>query len=86
MKVTCVKCGIEKFDTEFNKDSSKKNNLHSWCKECSRELSKKHYHEHKEERREKDKEYSRKYGKTLNGRFSKYKHSAKERNLEFGLT
>ena len=37
MSKICTKCGIEKEETYFNKDKSKKDGLYSSCKDCNRE-------------------------------------------------
>jgi hypothetical protein len=45
----CYKCGIEKNETEFRKDSSKKSGLQSKCKVCDNQRTKENY---KRKRRE----------------------------------
>lgn len=37
----CRRCKIEKDESEFGKDKSKKDGLNIYCKECLRESSKK---------------------------------------------
>ena len=36
----CIKCQVEKPSGEFHYDSSKRNGLQSWCKNCKREADK----------------------------------------------
>lgn len=44
----CSKCKEDKELDQFNKHSSSKSKLVSWCKECVKNISKKNYEEHKE--------------------------------------
>ncbi len=39
----CKRCATEKLVSEFNKNSSKKDGLNGYCRDCSRKNSKKHY-------------------------------------------
>lgn len=44
----CSKCGEEKDDSSFSKDSNKRDGLYSSCNLCRREISKKNYQDRKE--------------------------------------
>ena len=46
---TCTKCHIEKKESQFPKDSRKRDGLSPVCKECHKVYSSKRYTEHKEE-------------------------------------
>jgi 5-methylcytosine-specific restriction endonuclease McrA len=56
MKV-CKKCNIEKEWSSFNKNSSKDDGLHIWCKECSSTSNQKRYESKSESIKEKSSEY-----------------------------
>jgi len=71
----CSKCKLEKNSCNFYPKSS-------WCKDCGREASRLHYYKNKEKNNKKAKLYS----KTINGKFSKYKTKAKERNIIFSIS
>lgn len=45
MGKVCKKCGVEKPETEFNKDRGRKDGLFSWCRECANAQSRKWYRE-----------------------------------------
>lgn len=45
MSKLCTKCGIEKDESQFNKNSAAKDGLFSWCRECANKQSKKWYYE-----------------------------------------
>ena len=47
MKI-CTKCGKEKPETEFYKDSSRKDGLFLWCKTCKKEYDVEYDNAHKE--------------------------------------
>ena len=58
MSKICSKCGIEKPDSEFKKDSKSKDGLYFRCKECDREYRRKYYAENRERIR---KQYNDRY-------------------------
>lgn len=45
MSKRCTKCGIEKDESEFNRDRGRKDGLFSWCRECANAQSRKWHHE-----------------------------------------
>jgi hypothetical protein len=45
----CVKCKEEKSVLEFNKNKSKKDGLHNYCRSCNKARMKSYYREHKQE-------------------------------------
>lgn len=49
----CAKCKADKNESEFSFKNKKKNILHSYCKECKRELDNISYSENKNNRKEK---------------------------------
>ncbi|MHA2123226.1 MAG: endonuclease domain-containing protein [Promethearchaeota archaeon] len=86
MKI-CNKCKKEKEYESFNKDSSKKDGLHTICKSCSRTNSAKYYKNNKEkikkdvakwaqENKEKMRKYASKY-------YNNNKEKAKESNRKW---
>lgn len=44
---TCSKCGKNKFVTKFTKDVSKRDKLHSSCRECASEWNRQYYQRNK---------------------------------------
>lgn len=56
MKI-CKHCGVEKLESEFNRDKSKKDGLSSWCKSCVLDRSKMYRKEHSVEVTEYNKQY-----------------------------
>lgn len=71
----CKKCNETKDDYEFYVNNY-------WCKECSKKEARLYYYKNKNRYMDRAKTYS----KTINGKFSKYKIKAKERNIVFNLT
>lgn len=47
----CVICKLDKYESEFNKNRSRKDGLSNVCRECSSERSKKYYADNKEHHR-----------------------------------
>jgi len=89
MKI-CTKCKIEKKKEDFYRDKSTNDKLTCWCKQCRNDVKKtnkyrgyrnKYYNVNNDYR-----EYVKEYGKTLNGKFYRYKARAKHRKQEFNLT
>lgn len=96
MKV-CIKCQVEKDNSEFGFRTNTEDGLHAWCKSCwntyckthrkpskgyYKEYGKKYYEEHKELK----KEAQRKWQKSLKGRYMSYWRGAKTRNINWSLT
>jgi len=54
---TCKKCNVEKELNLFNKNKSKVDGLHIWCKECSSNLNKIRYESQSKSIKEKTSEY-----------------------------
>lgn len=75
----CRKCG--KTTNEFYKDKYRKDGLSWQCKECESVRFKKYYNKNKTKR----KNYHKKHRQELNGRYSRYKGSAKNKKLKFEL-
>lgn len=75
MKI-CKKCGIEKELTEFYRDNTTKDKLHSQCKKCAIKYSKERIKgKNRKELLEKQRQYSRKYIKNnpnMRHRYKKY--------------
>ncbi|MCK5608345.1 hypothetical protein KAR91_41065 [Candidatus Pacearchaeota archaeon] len=68
----CSKCGEKKSFSEFNKKSTAKDNLDSWCKKCTAECHKKYYQAHKIKVGERIKKYQKtKRGKQVRNKASK---------------
>jgi hypothetical protein len=44
----CKKCGIEKAESEFNKNRANKDGLYDWCRECANAKGREWYHKNKE--------------------------------------
>lgn len=69
MKV-CSKCGIEKEETDFHKNSRSKDGFSAMCKECKNENAREYYYRKKaRELKEKDsasKEFEKEFGKVYN--------------------
>jgi len=57
---TCSKCGLEKDESEFNKDRSRKDGLQCWCRECQKPIIQKWGREHPKKNREKVAKYKKK--------------------------
>lgn len=53
----CPKCGLDRENTLFTKDKSRKDGLSTWCVECTRAKNSKRYNEDKDRRLVKQKEY-----------------------------
>ena len=58
---TCTKCEIEKDESEFNKDKSRKDGLASQCRECKKKYQNKYYQQNKEETKIKRGKYHKEY-------------------------
>jgi len=56
-KKQCTQCHKIKSVDEFGKQSSAKNNLHPWCKECNNKQTREYYQNHRTKRRKYSKEY-----------------------------
>lgn len=56
MKI-CSKCGINKHETDYHKDSKNKDGLTYSCKECRKPIVKNYYNSHKQDRVEYAKTY-----------------------------
>lgn len=72
---TCSKCGGEKPPSDFHKNRTCKDGLHSWCKTCrakrdkhAPEYSKKYYRDHREKILKYQKENWKKYSQTEGGK------------------
>lgn len=51
MSKICRKCGVEKPDSEFNKNRGSKDGLFSWCRSCANEQSRNWYKANKDRAR-----------------------------------
>lgn len=80
----CVKAGEFLPSFAFGKNKNTKSKLSSWCKECSNK--KKRLHLSIGTRRQDKTRKQKVHSQTPLGRYSKYKHSAKIRNIEFNLS
>ena len=58
MKV-CIRCFVEKDESEFYAHPRAKDGLSTYCKSCQKEISKKYHREHKEEVHKKRRKYDR---------------------------
>ena len=72
MKV-CSKCGKTKDDSEFFWKNKENGILHSYCKECKRELDRKSYSSNSHDRKEKIRERQRKIQEELKEYVTKLK-------------
>jgi hypothetical protein len=57
---TCNKCNLSKLESEFHRDSSKKDGLVTFCKECKKKYRKKYYSENSEDAMRYSREYYKK--------------------------
>ena len=57
MKKECLRCGTVENIENFNKDKSRKDGRHPYCRECQREISKPYFDSHKEHARVKSIEW-----------------------------
>lgn len=64
MKI-CDTCKIQKLDSDFNKNKSKKDGLNTICRECSKECSRKYYKEKGEKHKKNVVERNKKYKTVL---------------------
>jgi hypothetical protein len=96
MKV-CVKCQIEKDNSEFGSRTNTKDKLHTWCKSCwntyckahrkpsvgrYKEYGRKYYHENKESRNQ----ANRQWQKSVKGQYMSYMRGARARNISWNLS
>ena len=75
---TCSKCKIEKPETEYNKDKSRKDGLSPWCKSCKSEKGKKRH----ESNRELDNEKSRQWRKENTERQNELSRQWRKEHIE----
>jgi len=88
----CSRCGELKSENEFWKDSTKKDNLTSNCKECQKENSRKWYQENKEHKkeysrkwREENPEYSKEYREEHKKQYNEYQQERRKNNQKYRL-
>ncbi|MDD4242893.1 MAG: hypothetical protein PHG08_01140 [Bacilli bacterium] len=88
MKV-CSKCGIEKDESEFNKDSRHRDGLQSSCKKCTKdyyksnaEQIKEYQKEYQKSNAEQIKEYKKEYYKSNAEQKKEYQKEYKKSNAE----
>jgi len=93
---TCNTCKIEKELSEFNKDKSKNDGLHTQCKSCKKEYAKNnkdkrnerikiYYQNNKEKINEKRKEYGKLYRQNNKHKKSKYVRERRKNDSLFRL-
>lgn len=75
MSKICTKCKIEKDESKFTKDKSKKDGLYSSCKECGRKYNTERGNKKRRERYNSDEEYREKKKAESNN----YNHRNKEK-------
>lgn len=78
----CTKCGELKSASDFRKDSSKKDGLHSHCKQCKRDADKLYKDNHIESCRAKDKEYYQKNSDKIKARVKLWCENNPEQKIE----
>lgn len=81
MKKTCSKCKIEKDVSEFNKDKTRKDGLHSLCRSCQSELRKAYYDRHKEQ----ENLHTKKYKQENRDRITEYNYNYYHDNIDSEL-
>ena len=74
----CSKCNTTKTITEFYKDRTSKDGLHSLCKQCKNALSKIYMQKNKESISKYHKEYREKNKEILNKRSKEYQNKHKQ--------
>jgi hypothetical protein len=75
---TCTKCKIEKEETKFSKDKSRKDGLACWCKECRKQYSQ----ENEEKIREHQKQYRQDHKEEISKNRKQYYQENKEKELK----
>ena len=81
----CFKCGELKDTSEFYKDRARKDGLQSYCKKCEL-VQKQEYYAKNPATKVKNIAYHKKREKSFHGKYLRYKHEAKVRDLEFNLS
>jgi len=81
-KKHCQKCKEWKLTSEYNKDKSRWDDLHPWCRVCWNKQQKEYHLKNKN----KVKLRQKKYYNSWCGRYTSYKATAKQRKLDFTLT
>mgnify|MGYP001561560858 CR=1 FL=1 len=82
MKI-CTKCGIEKNESEFNKNKENRGGLRFECRDCQKKYSIKYYEEHKEENKEYGARYYEEHKEEKKEYGARYYEGHKEEKKEY---
>src|SRR3989338_4699689 len=82
----CPNCNCTKDELEFAKDTTRKNGLQSWCRDCVNTRGREKYKTLSEDEKEIRRKYVRVFQKTPRGKYAIYKQHARDTKRDFTLT